>query len=156
MATKPSVEKSDGFRQDTETTPEAQNLDYLCAKCGRRIFLGATIKTEPDKSKADSYLANALGVLREQGIYAFYLYLKYKYEKGLPKVKDETLKLLCDEVPGLVKLTESEKKQQKDQDEFFVAERLSSDLDSLFLARQILEQALIYSRYHVRSTKVES
>lgn len=132
-------------------TVVTENLDYLCAKCGRDIFTQAKITTKEQKNRADNYLANALAVLQEQGVYAFYLYLKYKYEEGLPKVKEHTLKLLCDDKLELVKFTEEEKKENKQQDEFFVAQKLAQSLDKLFLARQLLEQTLIYARYHVRS-----
>jgi len=127
---------------------EIENIDYLCAKYGHLIITEAEIKDNKAKNEADSYLSKALGVLQEQGIYAFYLFLEYrKDKKAMKEVKDQTQELLYKELK-LLNETES-----KTNNPFEKAKKISQDLDKLLFARQVLEQTLIYARYHVKALK---
>jgi len=127
---------------------EIENIDYLCAKYGHLIITKAEIKDNKAKNEADSYLSKALGVLQEQGIYAFYLFLEYrKDKKAMKEVREQTQELLYKELK-LLNETES-----KTNNPFEKAKKISQDLDKLLFARQVLEQTLIYARYHVKALK---
>lgn len=119
------------------------NLDQLCAKCGYRI---ADEVQEAIGKNAENHITKSLGVLQEDGVYAFFLYQvsRGKNEKdGAGKLKENAKNLLKD--AGL--------KGFKDLEDPLVVVRneLSNDLDQLLLAKRLLEQSLIYARYHAKA-----
>jgi len=74
------------------------NLDSLCAQHGydivRTVAPNGSL-SESDKSKLENTITKCLGVLQENGVYAFFLYLDYrKEEKGAPEIRDKSLDLL--------------------------------------------------------------
>ena len=54
------------------------NLDAIAADAGYKIVQGAfNSSTKKDKkSDAENWITKSLGVLQEQGLYAFFLYLE--------------------------------------------------------------------------------
>lgn len=126
------------------------NLDSLCAGHGYQIVHTASDNgslLKADQAKLENTITKSLGVLQENGVYAFFLYLDYrKEEKGAFQIKTQALELLrCSEV-NLLSSTEN--------DHFQALRQLTNDLDNLLLARQLLEQTLIYARYHAKSLEV--
>jgi len=84
--------------------------------------------------------------LQEDGVYAFFLYQASRGSR---------------EKPGAEKLTEQARAflkeagiaafQNASDPLQAVRDRLAGDLDQLFLAKRLLEQALIYARYHAKA-----
>lgn len=120
-----------------------QNLDQLCAKHGWKI---ADQVHQAIGKQAENHITKSLGVLQEDGVYAFFL---YQASRGLR------------EKPGAEKLAGQAnaflqeagiQAFQKDGDPLkAVRDHLASDLDQLLLAKRLLEQALIYARYHAKA-----
>jgi len=120
------------------------SLDLRCAEKADKII--EKIKGEKiDKNKIENLVTKSLGVLQEDGVYAFFLYLKASKEKDIASaIAEKNLELLkgCEELIGedatyeniLNKITE-----------------LASDIDKLFLAKQLLERTLVYARYHAKA-----
>ncbi|HFD38240.1 MAG TPA: hypothetical protein ENJ31_00095, partial [Anaerolineae bacterium] len=54
------------------------HLEPLCAHFGSRIVAADGV----DSSRLQTIVRNALGVMREEGLFAFYLYLRYRWEDG--------------------------------------------------------------------------
>mgnify|MGYP001152035538 CR=1 FL=1 len=104
-----------------------KNLDMECAK------LGARIGTQSD----DRTLTDALSVLEEQGVYAFFLFLKNERP-----VTDSCRAFLKDHLPGGFGSSEN--------DVFKATQEIATDIDKLLLARDLLRQSLIYGRYHAK------
>ena len=114
-----------------------ENLDLACAQTGRSIAEGAQGKPK----ETEKFVNAALGVLEEQGIYAMFLYLK---SKSAPQHIENTLYKFLRETPkGTPLLT------QGDEVLSSISE-MSEDLDKLLMAYDLLRQALVYARYHVR------
>ena len=128
-----------------------KNLDSLCAQYGYTIVHDVAPNgnlSKSDKSKLENTITKSLGVLQENGVYAFFLYLDYrKEEKGAPQIRDRSLELLRH---GEIDLL------QNSNDHFVDVQQLTNDLDQLLLARQLLEQMLIYARYHAKALRVTS
>lgn len=127
------------------------NLDRLCAQHGydivRTVAPNCSLP-KSDKSKLENTITKSLGVLQENGVYAFFLYLDYrKDEKGAPQIRDESLVLLRNSEISLL---------QNNNDHFMDVQQLTNDLDQLLLARQLLEQMLIYARYHAKALRETS
>ncbi|MBC7333617.1 MAG: hypothetical protein H5T85_04025 [Actinobacteria bacterium] len=129
-----------------------ENLDRLCAEYGHKFAdevskaLGKkeneTLK--PNPQKAENLVTKALGVLQEQGLYAFVLFCESRgsaEKDGAEKIKDITKELL------------KEKLSLINDDDLLKAIRseIASKLDDLMLAIQVLEKSLIYARYHAKA-----
>lgn len=143
------------------------NLDSKCAQFGFSLvhnvvknILGIDIGPlnlselglTNEKNKLENLITKSLGVLQENGLYAFFLYLAYRQqEKGTKEIAKEIDEqaqgLLRDENVGLLKsgsLPNGEQKYNK-------IRQLTEDLEKLLLARRLIEQMLIYARYHAKA-----
>lgn len=115
-----------------------ENLDLCCAKFGRIL---STINGVDEKLLQDS-----LSVLEEQGLYAFFLYLKAHGKEPGKKVMAKCDTFLRDNPVIGQKFRVSTK-----TDVFDAVLGLSQSVDDLILARELLIQALIYARYHSKA-----
>lgn len=115
------------------------NLDSLCAEYGNAIVKNTT---EPKQVKElENLITKSLGVLQENGVYAYFLYLAYR--KANP-IKEQSLALLCHNKIELINSIDG-------KDHFDKIRELTEDLDKLLFARQLLDQMLIYARYHAKA-----
>ncbi len=112
-----------------------ENLDLECAKLGQQLA---------EEDGVDEKLLNdALAVLEEQGVYAFFLYLKARGGQGADPVSATCAEFLRGVPQGSPLLDGG--------DVFASLQRLSQNLDHLLFARDLLRQALVYGRYHVKA-----
>lgn len=118
------------------------NLDFECAEASEAIKRSILQIGANDQKDAEGSITKALGVLQEDGIYAFYLYLASKKKQGVYCVLErETKKLLKNPFPDL----------DTNRSGCQFARDIISDLDRLLLAKEILERVLIYARYHAKA-----
>ncbi len=122
-------------------------MELLDLKCAERAYeIIRNIEEEKvEKNKVENLITRSLGVLQEDGVYAFFLYLKANKEKSIVNpIVEKTVNLLrkCD---GLI-------------DEGATPDNildnltdLMSNIDKLFFAKQLLERTLIYARYHAKA-----
>lgn len=114
-----------------------ENLDLKCAELGRKL---AGLNGVDEK-----LLTDALAVLEEQGVYAFFLYLKARGKNASEQVSSKAHEFLKERsVLG-----------NADNDVFSALKTLAANLDDLLFARDLLRQALVYARYHVKATVTE-
>lgn len=113
------------------------NLDYLCAKYGQEI----------GEKAEENILQKALGVLREDGVYAMFLWLEDKDKKKSVRTELTTL------------LNEKEIKKYLSQNSDFLEDlkqfceklrEVAQDIDKLFFMKKILERTLTYALYHAK------
>jgi len=119
------------------------NVDQLCARYGWQI---AEQVHEAIGKNAENHVTKSLGILQEDGIYAFFLYQVSRGSRekpGAEKLKEQAASLLKE--AGIKAF------QSADDPLKTVREQLASDLDQLLLAKRLLEQALIYARYHAKA-----
>lgn len=125
------------------------HLDSLCAQYGYEIVRTVAPSgslSKSDRAKLENTITKSLGVLQENGVYAFFLFLAYRRdEKGAPEVKSQVLNLLRHAEVNLL---------PSGNDDFQAVQQLTNNLDNLLLARQLLEQTLIYARYHAKALGV--
>ena len=133
------------------------NLDFLCARYGQEIVKSIeSMEREVRKSDIENMLQKSLGILQEDGIYAFTVYLdsegafkddadgrdKEKVVKGILK---NVWSLLSDTGIALVN-------GECMRDVVYTGlQRLSEDLDKLFLAKDLIEKCMVYARYHAKA-----
>ncbi len=122
------------------------NLDSLCAQYGYKIVRTVAPNgslPKGDRAKLENTITKCLGVVQENGIYAFFLFLAYRQdEKGAPEAKSQALNLLRHAEVNLL---------PPGNDDFQAVQQLTNNLNNLLLARQLLEQTLIYARYHAKA-----
>ena len=127
-----------------------KNLDKLCAKYGYEFAEKVSQAFNSDAKKAESLLTKALGVLQEQGLYAFALFCESRgsaESNGAKKITEITTKLLNE--LNLISNTNLLEEIRKDNG-------LASRLEDLILAIQMLEKSLIYARYHAKALSKSS
>lgn len=107
------------------------NLDIACAK------LGADLGAQSD----DKTITDALWVLEEQGVYAFFLFLDQKSERR--RIIDACRKFLQKRFPDGF---------GSGNDVFKATQALARSVDQLLLARDLLRQSLLYARYHAKAS----
>ncbi|MDH7597832.1 MAG: hypothetical protein QHG98_08890 [Methanothrix sp.] len=120
------------------------NLDQLCAKYGWQI--ADEVHRAIDKH-AENHITKSLGVLQEDGVYAFFLYQDSRGQREKPGADK-----LTEQASAFLREARIEAFQSaSDPPLKAVREHLAGDLDQLLLAKRLLEQALIYARYHAKA-----
>lgn len=118
------------------------NLDRLAAQHAQAVVQSGDQNIETTVTKA-------LGVLQENGVYACFLYLLAKEKENGKRVVREMLQLLAglgfdwglpaDDAPAETILKH-------------VSDNVTADLERLLLAKETLEQMLIYARYGAKAS----
>lgn len=111
-----------------------ENLDLKCAELAQKLAEGA-------KKDREKLLTDGLGVLQEQGLYAFFLFLKAS-KRGSPQDVTNACKDF---------LRDQRLLQDGQNDLFQGLKVLAGRLDDLLFARDLLMQALVYARYHAKA-----
>lgn len=93
-------------------------------------------------SKYKNAIDKSLGVLMNDGVYAYYIYVK----------SEEIDDVFIDKIKDLKKFIEInvENKDNLKLDEAYF-QSLSEDLEKLLFFRELLEKVLIYARYHAKA-----
>ncbi|WP_028458738.1 hypothetical protein [Chloroflexus sp. Y-396-1] len=125
------------------TNTTSINLDYLAAKYAQTIIQQTQNKKASD---VENTMTKALGVLQEDGVYACFLYLLAREKENGAVVVDEMLNLLSSLPFGWQKPTNNSNEILR-----FINEQVTKDLERLLLAREVLEQMLIYARYGAKA-----
>jgi len=120
-----------------------RNLDQLCAKFGWKI---ADEVHQAIGKNAENHITKSLGVLQEDGVYAFFLYQASRGQREKPGADK-----LRDQAQGLLGKAGIKGFENAGDPLAAVRDHLASDLDQLLLAKRLLEQALIYARYHAKA-----
>jgi hypothetical protein len=120
-----------------------RNLDALCAHFGSQIVE----KRGPEKEakRLETVTRNALGVMREQGVFAFYIFLQNQLNDGGRTIWGQVKKLWQNEAVGPLLGTGG-----GDRDKVIA---LTDNLNDLLLARKLAEQALVYALYGLRAER---
>lgn len=123
-------------------------LDMKCAEYGNKIV--EEIGDASEKNKIESMITKALGVLQEDGVYAFALYTKSKSGDG--GVEKRTARIVHEKACNLLKddkinLLPGSGNNFLDD----LRSHLATDIDKLFLAKELLERTLVYARYHAKA-----
>jgi hypothetical protein len=119
------------------------NLDQLCAKYGWEI---ADQVHKAINKNAENHITKSLGVLQEDGVYAFFLYQASRGSREQPGAKK-----LTEQAHAFLKEAGITAFQNASEPLQAVRDHLAGDLDQLLLAKRLLEQALIYARYHAKA-----
>ena len=116
-----------------------KNVDMICAEHSSKI-------ARIDKL-SEPLVNKSLGVLQEDGVYAFFLFLaaQAKGEKNTPAY------CIQKDIFDLLKVFFQSIKDSQEDILSIVRNNLAEDLNDLFLARDIIERTLVYARYHLKA-----
>jgi hypothetical protein len=123
---------------------QPSNLDRLVAQYAQAIIRRTSDKKASD---IDNTITKALGVLQENGIYACFLYLKAKEKDNGDVVVEEMLNLLDSLGFGWGKPATNKVEDVLHH----LMEKVTVNLERLLLAKETLEQMLIYARYGAKA-----
>ena len=136
---------------------ENVNLDAVINELGHGIVKSIDELKGKKRRGLIAHIDKALGVLVNDGVYAYYVFCK---SKDKPEDKDKLYSRIfitnvVDELKRFVNF-KNEKIQSINQEngeeteqEFF--QNLAEDLHELLFFREILETVLIYARYHAKA-----
>ena len=111
------------------------NLDAIINELGFEI-VKAIDSMPKDKSRYKNYIDKALGVLANDGVYAYWVYCKAnKIDDVFINKLEKIMKIVSDKID--------------DKEQFF--QNLSSDIHQLLFFKDMVEKALIYARYHAKA-----
>jgi len=118
----------------------AENIDFQCAEYAQKMAQGVG---------EEDTIGKSLGVLQEDGLYAFYLYTlslekRKKYADKARCIIDNSSDLL-----STFSLIQRGKVTPMNVQE--VIAPLTKELDELIWAKEILERTLVYARYHAKA-----
>lgn len=126
---------------------QTNNLDYLCAEYGQKIPI-----KEVEKTKNENMITKALGILQEDGVYAFVVYLASKgaFEARDPdeKVAESILSNIFEFLKKLELVSDNSEDKENVYKQFL---SLTQDLDKLLFAKDLIEKILIYARFHAKA-----
>ncbi|HIP97720.1 MAG TPA: hypothetical protein EYH32_10950 [Anaerolineae bacterium] len=129
-----------------------RHLDRLAAECAQAVIR----KTKGEKaSDVDNLVTKALGVLQENGIYACALFLKSR-----PQAEKARADVVMAEMLGLLDglgFGWGQPRSNRAEDVLqYISKKVTADnLERLLLAKETLEQMLIYARYGAKARKAE-
>jgi hypothetical protein len=118
------------------------NIEARCAQYGSQIVINK--ERAPDPKRLETITRNALAVMREEGLFAFYLYLQYRGKEGGHLVWNQIKALWLHPSVGPLLGDGGDR-------EGVIA--LTESLDDLMLAREVAERALVYALYGLRSER---
>lgn len=114
-------------------------LDMKCVEYGSNLDVAA--------GHDDTLITKALGVLQEDGVYAFFLYLSSKKGAAAIEVMKEAFKFLKQpETLGHLFSTDNDPLPA-------LREKFRDNLDELLFSKELLERTLVYARYHAKASE---
>ncbi|MBF2029757.1 MAG: hypothetical protein IGS48_23875 [Oscillatoriales cyanobacterium C42_A2020_001] len=116
------------------------NLDRLAAQHAQALIKNT-------KDDIETTVTKALGVLQEDGVYACFLYLLAKEKENGKATVAEMLNLLDGLTFGWSKPTSNKPEDILSH----ITEKVTVNLERLLLAKETLEQMLIYARYGAKA-----
>lgn len=117
-------------------------LDLKCARYGNAI---AVALAGVEKDAREKVLNNALDVLREDGVYAMFLYLHVeKKTQAAAGIRNTAYNLLKDSDLWPTLFAEPYSLEK-------IRTGFTNSLDKLLLAKELLENTLVYARYHAKA-----
>jgi len=110
--------------------------------------------TEKKANAVENLLTKTLGVLQEQGVYAslLFLYSRKSDDQEIPRGLLPVIFDLTEKLPFGWKVPRDNVQNTLK----FYADTVASDLDALFLTKEVLEQMLIYARFSAKAAAIEA
>ena len=122
-----------------QNNKKVQNIDALISEISYKLI--EKILDSENKTKLKNLIDKSLGVLSNNGVYAYYVYIISQKSK-------EAEEIFLDIFEDIFKMINSNFDKRKKQEYF---QQISEDIYKLLFLKQLLEKTLIYARYHAKS-----
>ncbi len=117
-----------------------ENLDKIAAEVGFELA-----DNKKDSAKEfERTVTKALGILIEDGLFAYAIWLESEDEK---EIIDKSFELLRDKT----KLIKGDYNKNKEKLREATLKEISPSIEKTLLARQLLERMLVYARYRAKA-----
>jgi len=123
-------------------------LDLTCAHYGFKM-MDKVKEVFGDKSKVENHLQKSLGILQEDGVFAFFIYQGAKGNKAGETLTCQSIELLKE--VNIMKDVTCEGDMIQKLNKIREALNREDRLDRLILAKKVLSRALTYAWYHARA-----
>jgi len=136
-----------------------ENLDFYCVDYAQRLADGlkpAMQKYRFRGGDVENVITKALGVLQQNGVYAFITFVVWKKHNGT-RAERETAARMDELLLGqpnsdaLLRLEPMSLNLGRAKQLLDIGKALSEDLDTLLFAKELLGRTLIYARYHAKA-----
>lgn len=104
------------------------------------------VKEEGSTKELIRNIDKALGVLVNDGVYAYYVFCKSQSGKMGAKMKQIYIRDIVDQFEDIIELENVSHSGNDKYASFFL--QLSGDIHKLLFFKDILERTLVYARYH--------
>jgi len=122
------------------------NLDATINEVGFEIVEAIKNQDTNKKTKYKNSIDKALGVLANDGVYAYWIYCKGN------KIDDIFIEKL-EKILNIINSIPKDNENKKNYEKYF--QELSKNLPNLLFLKELIEKALIYARYHAKAMKDE-
>jgi hypothetical protein len=134
------------------------NIDAIINQLGFSIFENIKTYKGRERNALISHIDKALGVLVNDGVYAYYVFCKSKDKDDENKEKPFT-KIFINDIVKELKVyfniknnnLENTVQQNEGDEERYFFQNISQELHELLFFREVLERVLIYARYHAKA-----
>ncbi len=120
-----------------------ERLDVLISDLSFKIINEINKLGKKDKSKALNLIDKALGVLSNNGVYAYYVYI-------ISQKNSEFNKIFLDTLEGIFNIAKNKEIYNSDNRHRYFKD-IANDIHKLLFLKQLLEKTLIYARYHAKA-----
>jgi hypothetical protein len=124
------------------------NLDKVVAEAGLNLADEIISRDKTKAKELEKIINKAIGILIEEGLLAYAIWLESENEEDIIK---SSYNLLKDKV-GII----NEDYKGKESLRIAILNEFSSSIQKTLLAKQILERMLVYARYRAKALQKES
>ena len=123
------------------------NLDYFCAEMAFKLV---EMYKAGDLKEAASHVQRSMGVLQEDGLYAYGIYQTYRKDKG-GVLANLLNNFFADHRVHSLFASEPELSQPSPGLQVLLMGLTRQPLDRLFLGKDLIMRILVYAYYHLRA-----
>ncbi|WP_029521343.1 hypothetical protein [Persephonella sp. IF05-L8] len=121
-----------------------ERLDALITDLSFKIINEINnLEKKNDKKKALNLIDKALGVLSNDGVYAYYVYI-------ISQKNGEFNKIFLDSLEEIFNIAKYKEAYNSDSRQNYFKD-ITNDIHKLLFLKQLLEKTLIYARYHAKA-----
>ena len=122
-----------------------KNLDAIINEVGFEIVKKIN-QQEENKTKYKNFIDKALGVLANDGVYAYYVYVVSQKKES----ENKYIPIFLDTFKEIFNIAKNEVNyDENNRQKYFI--NVAENIHKLLFLKQLLEKALIYARYHAKA-----
>ena len=128
--------------QTNGTNSQNINIEALTSELSHKIVdeISKLSSSDKTKTKLKNLIDKSLGVLANNGVYAYYVYI-------ISQKSDKATELFLDDLKDIFNIIGNYNPSNRET--YF--QTIAQDLHKLLFLKQLLEKTLVYARYHAKA-----